>query len=662
MDGAQLTGWVEHSRLTKLSGEIGFSGGRSRAASSFRGPDTSCASRRPARAPALPAPKPSVSYILRGLSSSPAGRSSIRHVPALDGLRGAALLGVLFFHANGALPGGYLGVDLFFVLSGFLITSLLLAEHRDTGRIALSSFWVRRARRLFPALLSLMPAVAVYSWFFAGPGELPGLRADALATLAYVANWRAVFSHKSYWELFATPSLLEHTWSLAIEEQFYVVWPLVVVLVLRRRTSRSILALALGLTALSMAAMLALFDPAQVSRVYLGTDTRAAGILAGAALATVLSPSTTFQARTVRLFDVLGTASLLGLGVAWWKLSGESPFLYRGGFWLTEIAVLVLVVCAVMGRRSLVARALSFRPLTLVGTISYGVYLWHWPVNVFFTTERVHLSGLWLHVLQFATTFAIAIVSYHLLEQPIRRGGVPFGRPVYMVPAAVALTVLLVVRATYARPLPPPPPLPPAPAVVTFRIALFGDSTANSLGWGLRGARKPGVGVELLGLDGCTMLWDTCGGPQWAQQRKDLHPDATLVFLGGAFLHGLTTEGGWYKSCHPAWNSKFQGTLTRGLEALNAEKGPLWAVTVPYPLGPYDNATYRAEVDCLNASIRAAAASVPGVQILDLAERVCPKGVCEREIDGVAIRPDGVHYSMEGGTSVAGWVLEQIQR
>ena len=607
-------------------------------------------------------PKPPVSYILRRLSSSPAGRTSIRHLPALDGLRGAALLGVLFFHANGALPGGYLGVDLFFVLSGFLITSLLLAEHRDTGRIALSAFWVRRARRLFPALLSLMPAVAIYSRFFAKPGELQGLRADALATLAYVANWRAIFSHKSYWELFAAPSLLEHTWSLAIEEQFYVAWPLVVVLVLRRRTSRSILVLALALTALSMAAMLALFDPAQVSRVYLGTDTRAAGILAGAALAAVLPPNTTFQARTVRVFDLLGTASLLGLGVAWWKLSGENPFLYRGGFWLTEIAVLVLIVCATMGPKSLVARALSIRPLTLVGTISYGVYLWHWPVIVFFTAERVHLSGLWLHVLQFATTFAIAIVSYRLLEQPIRKRGVPFGRPVYMVPAAVAFSVLLVVRATYARPLPSTASFSGSQEPVTFRITLFGDSTANSLGWGIRGARKPGVGVELLGLDGCTMLWDTCGGPQWAQQAKDLHPDATLVFLGGAFLHGLTVDGGWRKSCHAGWDSKFQSTLERGLGSLKAEEGRLWAVTVPYPLGPYDNATYRAEVDCINASIRAAAASIPGVQILDLAERVCPKGVCEREIDGVAIRPDGVHYSMEGGASVSRWVLEQIQR
>jgi peptidoglycan/LPS O-acetylase OafA/YrhL len=603
--------------------------------------------------------------------SSSTKRAGIRHVPALDGLRGVALLGVLFFHANGALPGGYLGVDLFFVLSGFLITSLLLVEHRETGHIALSAFWVRRARRLFPALLSMMPAIAIYGRFFAKPSELQGLRGDALATLAYVANWRAIFAHKSYWELFSAPSPLEHTWSLSIEEQFYVVWPLVVTWILRRRTSRSILVLALALTALSIAATIALFDPARLSRVYLGTDTRAAGILAGAALATVLSPNASFQDSTVRKLDLLGFAAALGLGVAWWKLEGKAPFLYRGGFWLTEAAVLVLIVCSVMGSKSIVARVLSFRPLTLVGTISYGVYLWHWPVNVLLSPERTHASGLWLHVMQFALTFAVAIVSYRFLERPIRLHGVPFGRPVYMVPAAVALSVFLVVRATYARRLPqaalPSPSLDrdasdwahqPAP----FEILLLGDSTANSLGWVLRGVHKAGVTVDLMGQDGCTMLADTCGGPLWAQRASDLRPSATLVFLGGAFLHGLTVEGQWRRACHQGWNSKFESTLAQRLGDLRSAEGRVWAVTVPYPLGPWESADFRAEVECINDSIRKASKSVAGVLVLDLAEHLCPGGVCERELAGGPIRPDGVHYSVEGGAELARWVIEQVQR
>jgi peptidoglycan/LPS O-acetylase OafA/YrhL len=600
-------------------------------------------------------------------------RLSTRHVPALDGLRGVALLGVLLFHANGALPGGYLGVDLFFVLSGFLITSLLLAEHRETGRIALASFWVRRARRLFPALLALMPAIAIYARCFAKPDELAGIRADALATLGYVANWHAIFSNKSYWELFAAPSPLEHTWSLAIEEQFYVVWPLLVVLLLRRGTKRAVLILSLALTAMSMAAMVALFDPSRTSRVYLGTDTRAAGILIGAALATFVSPDAILSRRAVRGLGRWSVIAVLVLGAAWWKLAGDTALLYHGGLWLTEVAACVLIACAAMAPASVVTRCLSLRPLMALGRISYGVYLWHWPINVFLTAERVHVRGLWLHVMHLAITLSVAGVSYHFIERPILARGVPLGRPIYIVPSAVALAVLLVVRATYARQV-PVPALPEAAEIVLagpadagvpertlFRVTLRGDSTANSLGWGLRGLQKPGVAVDLRGQDGCTMLADMCGGPEWAKETKDSHPDATLVVLGGAFMHGITAEGQWQKACRRAWDSKFQGTLTRRLEDLKSPGGQVWVVTVPYALGVWDVSTIRAEVDCINTSIRRAAASVPDVRVLELAEHVCPKGDCELEFEGATIRPDGVHYSIEGAGGVSRWVLEQIQ-
>jgi peptidoglycan/LPS O-acetylase OafA/YrhL len=581
-----------------------------------------------------------------------------------------ALLGVLFFHANGALPGGYLGVDLFFVLSGYLITSLLLAEHRDTGRIVLSAFLARRARRLLPALLALMPAVALYGRFFTKTAELPALRADALATLGYVANWHTIFAHKSYWELFAAPSPLEHTWSLAIEEQFYLVWPVLVALALRRRGPRSVLVLTSALLTLSMVAMLVLFDPAHTSRVYLGTDTRAAGLLAGAALATVMPPDTAFEATTVRWLDGAGCVAAMGLGVAWWRLAGEDPFLYRGGLWLTEIGVLVLIACAVAGRRSLVARALAFRPLTLVGTISYGVYLWHWPVNVLLTPERVHAGG-WLHALQFGVTFAIAIVSYRLLERPIRTRQLSFGPPLYAVPASLGLAILLVVRATNARegvsssPL-PPPSMPPAEVAAgqapepELKVLLLGDSTANSLGWGLRGVREPGLAVELKGQDGCTMLADLCGGPSWAQYVKDMRPSATVVFLGGAFMHGLTVKGQWQQACHHEWDNQFERTLARRLGELKEQDPNVWVVTLPYPLGDWETRAIRAEVDCINASIRKASAA-SGVEILDLAEQLCPKGVCQRELGNERIRPDGVHFSIEGAADLSRWVLERIE-
>ena len=582
-----------------------------------------------------------------------------------------ALLGVLFFHANGALPGGYLGVDLFFVLSGYLITSLLLAEHRDTGRIVLSTFWIRRARRLFPALLSLMPAVAIYGRYFAQPHELLALRFDALATLAYVANWRTILEHKSYWQLFSAPSPLEHTWSLSIEEQFYVVWPLLVVFVLRRRSHRAILLLSLTLVALSMLAMALCFTAENSTRAYLGTDTRMAGILAGAALATLLAQQPQFRPRTVQALDWLGLGAAVGLGYAWCRLEGSMPFLYRGGFWLTELAVLILITCAVVGDRSVVARILAFRPLTLLGTVSYGVYLWHWPVNVFMTPERAHVHGLALHALRFAVTFAIAIVSYRFLEQPIRKGGVPFGRPQYVVPAVVALSILLVVRATYARPsgehqvseLGLDRAANVAPGSARLRISLFGDSTANSLGWCLRSLNLAGVKVDLWGKDGCTLLADNCDAEQWAKRVKETQSAASLVYVGGAFMHGIGVKGEWQTACGQEWHEKFEQALAQRLADLRGEAARVYAMTVPYALERWESADHRRQVDCINRSIRKVAANIPGVLVVDLFAELCPRGQCKQDIGTKEpIRPDGVHFSIAGAHDLSRWVFEQIQK
>ena len=596
----------------------------------------------------------------------------MRHVPALDGLRGLALLGVLFFHANGALPGGYLGVDLFFVLSGYLITSLLLAEQRETGRIQLSTFWVRRARRLFPALLSLMPAVAIYGRYFARSEELLPLRAQALAALAYVANWQTILAHRSYWQLFAAPSPLEHTWSLSIEEQFYVLWPLLVTYLLKRYSSRALLGVSLLLSALSMAAMYLLFTPENSTRAYLGTDTRMAGILVGAALATLISPNQTFHARTVRWLDGLGALSLLGLGFAWVKLRGSNPFLYHGGFWLTELGVLVLIVCAVAGPQSRVARALAVRPLTLLGTISYGVYLWHWPVNVFLTSQRVHLHGFPMYALRFAVTFAIAIASYWLLERPIRRNGVPFDRPLYIVPAAVALAVFLVVHATYAGER-RAPSAPGAFAQVSafpeedvrYRVMLFGDSTANSLGWGLRSLHEEGVGIELLGKDGCNMLTSSaCEAPHWGEQVRRLHPNVSLVYLAGAFLYGFSVQGDWHTACRADWNERFETALGKGLADLRREPGDVYLATIPYPLGPYeDEPEMHERAVCINTLIRKVARAVPGVRLLDVGNHLCPGGACQQDIGlKEPVRPDGVHFDIDSSRDVSRWVYEQLRR
>jgi hypothetical protein len=257
-----------------------------------------------------------------------------------------------------------------------------------------------------------------------------------------------------------------------------------------------------------------------------------------------------------------------------------------------------------------------------------------------------------------------------VLEKPIRTRGVPFGRPLVMVPGAVVLAIFLVVRATHARPLPPPPPapvapiLPPPPDVVTFQILMLGDSTANSLGWGLRGARRKGVAVENRGQDGCTMLADTCRGEHWFDDVKEIHPNVTLVFPGGAFLHGLTIDHRWRKACFGGWDEKFEKYMAKRLAdvalAASDVHGQAWAVTLPDPLGPYDSPAFRDEVDCINASIRKVAARIPAVHVLEFGRRVCPDHECERELAGKTIRPDGVHYDIDGARDLSNWILDQI--
>jgi peptidoglycan/LPS O-acetylase OafA/YrhL/lysophospholipase L1-like esterase len=601
---------------------------------------------------------------VRVLTSSSSSRPRIPHLAGLDGLRGLGLLGVLLFHADGLLPGGYLGVDLFFVLSGYLITSLLLAEQRQSGRIDLYAFWVRRCRRLFPALLALMPAIAAYARFVARPEDLQTLRRQAIASLGYFANWQSIFGNRSYWDLFAAPSPLEHTWSLSIEEQFYVLWPILLVLVVRRFGTRGVLALSVLLSLVSMAAMLLVFSPADSSRAYLGTDTRMGGILAGAALATVLPSSRQLSREAARVLDGLGLLALLGLGYAWVRLRGTSPFLYRGGFWLAELGVLVLIACAVADRHSYVARALSFKPLTWLGTISYGAYLWHWPIHVLITSERTHLYGPSLQGLRFVLTFVVAILSYRLIEQPVRQRGVPFGRPHIIVPAALASALFLVVHATYARSDERTQHANNVgkPEDVQYRILVFGDSTANALGWGFRQLHQPGMGVELLGKDGCTMLWDRCNGGQWVEKVRTLRADATVISLAGAFLAGFGEPDGWHTACRSDWDAMFEKHLSKRLQELDAAKANVFIVTAPYPLEHWDQPEFRTQVDCINASVRKAAATAPSVHVLDLHERICPKGVCQRALpDHSPLRPDGVHFSMAGAEVAARWLFAQIQ-
>jgi peptidoglycan/LPS O-acetylase OafA/YrhL len=444
----------------------------------------------------MSSPPSPIAAVSRSPSAGPAGRVAtapparstrsigLGHLAGLDGLRAIAVIAVVVYHAGlGWLPGGFLGVEVFFVISGYLITALLLVEHAIHGRIDLRAFWMRRARRLLPALGFLLLASLAFAVVVL-PHEVARLRADALAAALYVANWHQVVAEQSYFETVGRPSLFLHLWSLGIEEQFYLLWPVILgVLLLAGR--RVALALTLAGAVLSTVWMAILFAPdLDPSRVYYGTDTRLVGLLLGSALAFVWIPGAVragrhwtdrhwADRRTGRVLDIAALGGLAALGAFFLAADAVEPFLYQGGFALLGLITIVVIAATVhpMGR---VGRLLDREPMRWIGTRSYSIYLWHWPV--FMVTRPgldVPLDPMPALGLRLLLTIVLAEVSYRLVETPIRRGALgrawhgwrtapPATRPAWLrwpAPAAgglgMAFSVLLVSVAV-ATPEPPP--------------------------------------------------------------------------------------------------------------------------------------------------------------------------------------------------------------
>lgn len=353
--------------------------------------------------------------------------AAVPYAPGLDGLRAIAVLAVLVYHLE--LPwagGGFLGVEVFFTLSGFLVTQLLVGELRARGRVDAKAFFLARARRLVPALVACVVAtVVVYRLLL--PGDVGELRADALASLAYVQNWHLVIAGVPYGEAFARPSPMLHIWSLGVEGQLYLIWPLLFVGVLAMVARRRAAAFALLLALSSAVVMALLFDPDSNIRVYYGTDARASGFLVGAALALVYGPEAwsrrlTGPRRTI--IDVAGLAALVALLVAFTAASEFDTDLYtHGGFLRTGLLAAVVVVAA--ARSGIVGAVLGRGPLIWLGRRSYGIYLYHWPIFVL-TRPGIDIPApAWLvDTGRIVATLLVAELSYRLLETPIRRGAI----------------------------------------------------------------------------------------------------------------------------------------------------------------------------------------------------------------------------------------------
>ncbi len=351
------------------------------------------------------------------------------YLPGLDGLRAIAVIAVLVYHAEARwLPGGFLGVEVFFVISGYLVTALLLADHERSGKVDLGGFWLRRARRLLPAVLTLIGAVVAYALIFL-PAEAASLRDDSLAALIYLLNWHLIFAQQSYFEEIGRPSLLGHLWSLAVEEQFYLIWPLLLAGGLRLvRPGWALLLTLLGAIGSSLL-MAALYQPTvDPSRIYYGTDTRVAGMLFGAALAFVwppdLLPLRTGRTMALQL-DGLGLLALAALLICFCWFDEYLPLLYRGGFAMVALTTAVLIAVLVHPNSFVGWGLLGNAPLRAIGRRSYSIYLWHWPVFVLTRPgPDFSLDGLGLLLLRLGLTAALAELSYRFIEQPFRSGAV----------------------------------------------------------------------------------------------------------------------------------------------------------------------------------------------------------------------------------------------
>ena len=374
---------------------------------------------------------------------------------ALDGLRALAMVAIMAYHLNYSwAEGAFLSVDLFFIVSGFLITTLLIVEWQRSGTVGLRRFWARRARRLLPALLVTLVAVAAFTRLEVDPWMRTGVRNDGFATLGYVANWHYIASGQGYFQAFAAPSPLRHTWTLAIEEQFYLLWPLVALAALRfGRGRRGLVAVCLALGAASVAVMARTYEPGDPLRAYYGTDSRLHVILAGALLAVAVSVWRPGRAAR-RILAVLGPLAFAAMMVGWATANGAAPAYYHGGS-LVHAAAACLVLAACLHAGPLRA-ALGFGVLAWVGRLSYGLYLFHWPIIVWLVPNRVPLDGLALNAVRVGLTVVAAVLSYYLVELPVRERRLP--------------TVAVLARDRLRRP--PAAVAPPEPAHARRRHVL----------------------------------------------------------------------------------------------------------------------------------------------------------------------------------------------
>jgi peptidoglycan/LPS O-acetylase OafA/YrhL len=612
--------------------------------------------------------------------ATPQAPSTLVHEPALDGLRGLAVAAVVAFHL-GHLKGGFLGVDLFFVLSGYLITSLLVLEHGRRERIDLPHFWSRRARRLLPALFVLLVGVAGLLALLATEGERARARGDALTTLGYVNNWYRAFSDVGYWDMFGNPSPLDHMWSLAIEEQFYVLWPLIVALVLSRLRVAALGWLAFGGAAVSFGLLALHWSPLDTNLAYYGTDGRIGPMLLGAGLAVIVARRPRRAGPPRAVSELAAVAAIAAMTLVLLRVDGQADGYYRGGLLLFAAAATVVIATVTGGPPGPVARVLSFRPLAALGLISYGVYLWHWPVIVFLTPTRAGVDGWALAAMRVAITLAVSVVSYFVVERPIRRGALRPPRLRLATAGAIALTLAVVLVVTGGRAetvvaggrIPvegSDNPVLLYPADIPDgapRLLLVGDSGVYPLGPELRDqAAEQGVAVATSSEIVCsiTTVQGTYRLPDGEVERREpcqerrrelwsdlvdaFDPDVVVYYLANAGgVSDALIDGNWTSDCDPVYDDWFFDAMQQDAALLQRGGAHLVITTSPDPL-----ISVRERVVCRNDLYHDVASSLPDAEVVDL-----DTFVWDQQDDGVDMFADLIHLSPEGTRLATDWLL-----
>lgn len=603
----------------------------------------------------------------------------IDYRPGLDGLRAIAVVLVLVFHADlGWLPGGFLGVSVFFTLSGFLIASLLLGELASTGSLDLGSFWERRFRRLLPASVVTILGVIIAAHWLSTPVEQSRLRGDAIASLLYVGNWRSIFSNLSYEDIFSTRSPLVHLWSLGIEEQMYLAIPLLVVALARLRMRsgdavRTVGICAAFLAVLSTVASAVLLDG---DRLYYGTDARASELLVGVAAAAFIGPSVLSRTRRPSVFYAwIPVLALVGVVLVSVLTTTDSPWVYAGYLPLFALLSLVCVIGAVVPGP--LSSILSAWPLVWIGKVSYGLYLFHWPVFTWLDQGRVGFGGVGLFAVRLGVTTAVTVLSYFLVERPIRVRRWLVSRRSLIASAVLVTGATLMIAAVSLDSVRDTPEIDvrvlstlatpddssgdsasgDQSLRTSWNVLVIGDSTAENIARAL--AEVESLGVISAGVIGCPLVAavEVFDRPR-ASQETSYCPDTVdivranadridVVFIVGGVANqwahrstGSGTSGAVVEPGSTPYTEEYDSLMESFQSVLAPEGVPIVVLDNPRTrpdegvLGdePEAHAAWRSQIERWDAQW----ATVERVSIDD---RLAPA----ESVEGRRQRPDGVH-------------------